>query len=229
MAMQGTLVNRDGGLHVLYQTTFENEPIRRSLYWKVLQTTVNPYGHGRPAVGDSVRYSGSGSWTVTSRTRAGGVSTGDGTADAAFIEDAPVAPPPARGKEIRWYQGRWQRLTAKGWIDAGEGKARAPKSRGEQLDAEIAEVLSGGEHHATKISGLHVGQLFDHFGHIYEITKVGRDKKRTVQIARRVRDLFGKETLIDQRSFDARDFDRQHLKPLDPKTATRHGWPPLVR
>lgn len=131
MSMQGRLVDRDGALHVLYQTTFNGEPIRRSLYWRVLQTTGNPYGHERPTAGDSVRYSGSGSWAVTSRL-AGGVSTGDGTADAAFVEDAPVPPPPARGKELRWYQGRWQRLMAKGWIDAGEGNSKvhsAPSAR----------------------------------------------------------------------------------------------------
>jgi hypothetical protein len=225
MAMQGKLVDRDGALHVLYQTTFDGEPVRRSLYWKVIQTTGNPYGHERPAAGDSVRYNGSGHWVVTSRS-AGSVKTGDGTADAAFVEDTPV-PPPARGKELRWYQGRWQRLSAKGWIDAGEGsaKSRAGRSHGARLDAEIAEVLS----HPPGASDLRVGQLFDHLGHIYEITKIGRDKKRTVQIARRIRDSFGKETLIDHRLFPASDFDRQHLRPLDLQTATRRGWPPLVR
>jgi hypothetical protein len=144
MAMQGKLVDQNGALHVLYQTTYDAEPVRRSLYWKVLQTTGNPYGRERPAVGDGVRYNGSGSWTVTSRT-AGSISTGNGTADAAFSEDAPVPPPSARGKELRWYQGRWQRLSAKGWIDAGEGgsKPRSGRSRKAKLDAEIADVLSG--------------------------------------------------------------------------------------
>jgi len=144
MPMQGKIVDRNGALHVLYQTTFEAEPVRRSLYWKVIRTAGNPYGHERPAAGDSVIYSGSGSWAVTSR-RAGGVSTGDGSAEAAFVEDAPVPPPLARGKELRWYQGRWQRMTAKGWIDAGEGssKPRASRSRAAQIDAEIAQALSG--------------------------------------------------------------------------------------
>jgi len=144
MPMQGKLVDRNGALYVLYQTTFENEPVRRSLYWKVIQSTGNPYGHERPAAGDSVRYSGSGGgWSVTNRM-AGGVSAGDGTSDAAFVEAAPVPPPPARGKNLRWYQGHWQRLTAKGWIDAGEGslKPRAGRSRAAQLDAEIAEAIS---------------------------------------------------------------------------------------
>ena len=143
MAMQGKLVERNGALHVLYQTTFETEPVRRSLYWTVKQTTSNPYGHERPAAGDDVRYNSAGSWVVTNR-RAGSVSTGDGTTDAAFVEDAPVPPPTARGKELRWYEGRWQRMSAKGWIDAGEGKAASkPRGRAARLDAEIAEALAG--------------------------------------------------------------------------------------
>jgi hypothetical protein len=71
-----------------------------------------------------------------------------------------------------------------------------------QLDREIAGAL------------LKVGQRLDHFGHIYEITKIGRDKLRTITIARRLRDPFGKEILVDHRSFPARDFDRQHLRKL---------------
>jgi hypothetical protein len=158
MAMQGKLVDRNGALHVLYQTTYDAEPVRRSLYWKVLQTTGNPYGRERPAVGDGVRYNGSGSWTVTSRT-AGSVSTGNGTADAAFIEDAPVPPPSARGKELRWYQGRWQRLSPKGWIDAGEGSAKKSRSRDARLGAEINETLARKDHATTKAGERTAAQL----------------------------------------------------------------------
>lgn len=81
----------------------------------------------------------------------------------------------------------------------------------------------------TPGEGLRVGQLFDRFGDIYEVTKIGRDKKRTIQIAMRIRDLFGKEHLINQRSFPARDVDREYLSPVDPQTAARRRWPPLVR
>lgn len=61
---------------------------------------------------------------------------------------------------------------------------------------------------------LRVGQRFDHFGHTYEILKVGRDKNHTVQIARPYTDFFGKVGFIDHRSFPAREFDRQHLRLL---------------
>ena len=109
----------------------------------------------------------------------------------------------------------------------GEAKHATRKKSPAQLDREITEALSksrGPTAHATRHatmdqahvdpSKLRVGQRFDHIGHIYEITKIGRDKARTVQIARRSSDSFGKEFLIDHRSFPARAFDRQHLKPL---------------
>lgn len=109
-------------------------------------------------------------------------------------------------------------------------------SRAGQRQAAERRAMTAKRSHSTKTPShppgfpdLRVGQLFDHFGHIYEITKIGRDKKRTVQIARRIRDLFGKETLIDQRSFPDRDFDRQHLKPIDAQTAAHRGRPALVR
>ena len=97
----------------------------------------------------------------------------------------------------------------------------ATKKPASQLDAEIAEALA----RVPGVVDLHVGQLFDHIGHIYEVTKIGRDKNRAVQIARRVRDPFGKEVLIDHRSFPARDLDRQHLKPIDAQAAARRGYP----
>lgn len=70
---------------------------------------------------------------------------------------------------------------------------------------------------------MRVGQRFDHFGHTYEITKIGRDKERTIQIARRVPDLFGKEALIDHRSFPARAFDQQHLRPIAEANRRHHS------
>jgi len=74
------------------------------------------------------------------------------------------------------------------------------------------------ESHATIAkfdpSQLRVGQRFDHFGHTYEILKIGRDRNRTIQIARPHMDRFGKVDFIDHRSFPARSFDQQHLSPI---------------
>lgn len=78
----------------------------------------------------------------------------------------------------------------------------ARKKSATELDREIADTT------------LHVGQRFDYFGHTYEITRIGRDKNRTVQIARPHTDAFGKVGFIDHRSFPSRDFDRQHLRKL---------------
>ena len=93
-----------------------------------------------------------------------------------------------------------------------------------QLQREIDEALSSTtstspararRSHATRdSSALYVGQRFDRLGHTYEVLKIGRDKDRTVQIARPHTDRFGKAGFIDHRSFPARDFDRQHLRPL---------------
>lgn len=92
----------------------------------------------------------------------------------------------------------------------------ATKKSPAQLQREIDEALARSQAPIAKFnpSQLRVGQYFDHFGHTYEILKIGRDKNRTVQIARSHMDRFGKVDFIDHRSFPARDFDRQHLRPL---------------
>lgn len=98
----------------------------------------------------------------------------------------------------------------------------ATKKSAAQLEREIAEVLGQFPYADPQIqekwrvepSELHVGMRFDYFGKPYEITKIGRDKAKTVQIARRYRDPFGKEDLIDHRSFPMRAFYQQHLRPL---------------
>lgn len=92
-----------------------------------------------------------------------------------------------------------------------------------QLQREIDEVLAHGpetdpgpnrERLRIEPSQVRVGQRFDYFGQVYEITKIGRDKDRTIQMARHVRDSFGKELWIDQRSFLMRAIYRQHLVPI---------------
>ena len=107
---------------------------------------------------------------------------------------------------------------------AGRGGAthHATKKSAAELDREIAEALGRFPHDDPELqakwrvgpSDLRVGQRFDYFGKPYEITKIGRDKARTVQIARRYKDPFGKEDLIDHRSFPMREFYQQHLRPL---------------
>ena len=153
MSMRGELIMRDRKLYVLYSSVDDNEPIRRLLYWR-----VHDIHRGRGFVGeflgggDVVTYAGGGTWSAGSK---GSVSTGDGNALAAHIDQVPIPPPPARGKELRWRQGRWERRLASGWVAAvaaGEGSATTPRKRqsktgkktGNVLDAEIDEALYGG-------------------------------------------------------------------------------------
>lgn len=41
-----------------------------------------------------------------------------GSTKATFQEHLDVPRPPARGKELRWYRGQWQRLLKNGWVSA---------------------------------------------------------------------------------------------------------------
>jgi len=149
MAMRGELVMRDRKLYVLYSTADDNAPIRRLFYWR-----VHEIHRGRGFVGeflgggDAVTYAGDGTWSAGSK---GSVSTGSGNADAEHLDQVPIPPPPARGKELRWHQGRWERRLASGWAAAGEGSAtpkkrqsKTDKKTGRALDAEIEESLYGG-------------------------------------------------------------------------------------
>jgi hypothetical protein len=104
----------------------------------------------------------------------------------------------------------------------GARRHHATKKSAAQLDREIAEALGRLPYDDPELqakwrvepSDLRVGQRFDYFGKPYEITKIGHDKARTIQIAHRFRDRFGKEDLIDHRSFPMRAFYQQHLRPL---------------
>jgi hypothetical protein len=84
------------------------------------------------------------------------------------------------------------------------------------------------EQTSSDVPSLRVGQQFDHFGHVYEIVKIGRDQKRTVQIARRYRDPFGKEAFIDHRSFPARHFDQQHLRLITAHSTIKAFDAPMI-
>lgn len=82
------------------------------------------------------------------------MSTGGGSARAELVERDAVPPPVVGRRELRWRDGRWEKLLAKGWVAAGKGKpmaaSRVVTSRKSKrhLEAEIREVIedeSGGE------------------------------------------------------------------------------------
>jgi len=109
-------------------------------------------------------------------------------------------------------------LTPAGW-HGDPLQIEDPKLRLEALRAQSAPKLPTGHSHSSisresSAPQLRIGQQLDYFGQIFEIIKISRDKDRTIQIARRVRDPFNKEILIDHRTFPLRHFDQQHLRPI---------------
>ena len=126
---------------------------------------------------------------------------------------------------------RWRMVPSGDVVDKAEHDRRltrgakqhhATKKSPAQLDREIAEALGRFPYDEPELqakyriepSELRVGQRFDYFGQPFEIVKIGRDKARTIQIARRYVTHSGKEDFLDHRSFPMRAFYQQHLRPL---------------
>lgn len=147
MAMEGTLKSRNGRLYVLYTSDEYNAPFRQYLWWRVLETHGTGYGE-RPEAGDIATSTGGGGWRTrnpSTHRSTGSVSTGTGSTQAETVERVSLNPPSAGGKELRWHEGRWEKLMAKGWVPAGEGKAKASK----KSSTNYSTVK---QHHATKKS-----------------------------------------------------------------------------
>lgn len=152
MAMEGTLKSRNGKLYVLYASDEYSEPFRQYIWWRVLESRGTGYGE-RPEAGDLATSIGGGEWRArnpSTHRSTGTVSTGTGSTQAETVERVSIPPPTVAGKELRWRDGRWEKLLAKGWVPAGEGKlkgvskAAAPRKKSaHQLEAEINEVLNG--------------------------------------------------------------------------------------
>lgn len=117
--LTGKIQERDGKLYVVYETTLENEPILKRLWWLVERTTGNPWNASRPTLGNTARPCGHGIWHTWNPEN---ISTGyvyvDGTKEAVFVEMLPVPCPKIRsGILTRWNSGAWEKCTkTKGWI-----------------------------------------------------------------------------------------------------------------
>ena len=147
MAMEGTLKSRDGKLYVLYMSDEYSEPFRQYIWWRVLETRGTGYGE-RPEAGDIATSSGGGEWRTrnpSTHRSTGTVSTGTGSTQAETVERVSIPPPTTGGKELRWRDGRWEKLMAKGWVSAGEGKAKTSKKPS-------TKHATAKRHHATKKS-----------------------------------------------------------------------------
>ena len=129
MAMQGTLKSRNGKLYVLYTYDEFSEPFRQYMWWRVLETRGTGYGE-RPQDGDSATSTGGGTWKThdpSTHRATGSVTTGTGSTQAESVERVSLNPPSTGGKELRWHDGRWEKLMARGWVPAGEGGKAKPK------------------------------------------------------------------------------------------------------
>jgi hypothetical protein len=143
MAMTGKLKIRNGQLYVLYTYDEFTEPFRQRLWWRVLEVHRSPYHAVDPAPDDEVTYQREGRWKAGNRYT---VVTGSGGREADLVERERVLPPPSRGKELRWNDGRWERLLRTGWVAAGEGDAPVAAARrrsgktARQLNDEIKQA-----------------------------------------------------------------------------------------
>lgn len=142
MAIQGKIVERDGKLYVHYTYDEYSEPFRQNMLWRILERRREHGGMRVPEVGDAVRSERGGSWAGN-----GSVITGDGSTPAEIVERVPIPPPIVpRGKQLRWYDGRWEKLMARGWMPAGEGKiadaSGATPRRGTEAKKTRAQLAS---------------------------------------------------------------------------------------
>lgn len=150
MTMEGELKSRNGKLYVLYMSDEYSNPIRQCIWWRVLETRGTGYGE-RPEAGNIATSSGGGEWRTrnpSTHRSTGTVSTGSGSTQAETVERISIQPPNAGGKELRWHDGRWEKLMTRGWQPAGEGSAaKAKKERKKsaaQLQREIDDELGKG-------------------------------------------------------------------------------------
>lgn len=149
--IEGTLKSRDGRLYVLYTSDEYSEPYRQYRWWRVLEMRGTGYGE-RPEAGDVATSEGGGSWKTrnpSTHRSTGSVSTGTGSTKAEIDERVSIHPPAVGKKELRWRDGRWEKLMAKGWVPAGEGKPKessAPRKKSTaQIKREIKDALESPE------------------------------------------------------------------------------------
>lgn len=149
--MEGKLESQGDKLYVLYTFDESEEPYRQRIWYRVLETRGTGYGE-RPEAGDVAKSAGGGTWQTrnpSTHRSTGSVSIGSGSTQAERVERVGVEPPAAGGKQLRW-RGRWERLLARGWAPAGEGRAKTPRTTtprksARRLEVEIDDALANGD------------------------------------------------------------------------------------
>lgn len=121
MALEGKLVDQNGVLFVLVVSPRTFEPVIDSSWWKVEATEAAWGGFARPEAGDPVTFAHGNRWyAVDAETgrSAGVVYTAP---DAPPTHHSAVSAPTPKvraGIEVRWHNGRWEKLLKKGWVPA---------------------------------------------------------------------------------------------------------------
>jgi hypothetical protein len=120
--MRHTLVDLDGQLCVLYETTFDSEPTINRLWWPTGQRTCDiRNSYGPSLIGQALvqcGHSEHGYRFIDSSMPKVTINLKDrGRTEAIKVERIPAPMPPAklvRGKPVRWHNGQWMRDLAQG-------------------------------------------------------------------------------------------------------------------
>lgn len=100
--LAGHLTNRGGSLYFAHTSTLWFEPVERTLLWRLGEE--RPDLEGCPAVAEQHQLTVAGLPAQPALPRSA----------ADLVEERPV-PPPRTRLDTRWRDGRWQRLTSRGW------------------------------------------------------------------------------------------------------------------
>ena len=114
MSMMAKLEIRGDDMFVRYEYPFSDEPKKRTLWWKIVRITRAAGAVAAfPTDGDVLRNEGLSGWNGPSYTAWTAVN-----AEAVRVEVTDIPCPPARGRQTRWHDGRWEKLMARGWVPA---------------------------------------------------------------------------------------------------------------
>lgn len=107
-------------------------------------------------------------------------------------------------------------------IGGGRGSIKIETTDGRSLNDAFTSLIKGAiaaapkrRGHMDKAAGPVVGDRFDYFGNMYEVTHVGRDKKRTLTLTEVIKDRLGDLVLsYAKKSMTTDAFLRDHFRPV---------------
>ena len=113
MSLQNCFLGyRDGFICVFHMSTSLSEPKERTTFWPILGGKVSAYESLSWPIGEVATDLGGGEFRLPGG-RTVMLDEGGNTAPIAISERD--VDPPKTPLETRWHNGRWERLTKKGW------------------------------------------------------------------------------------------------------------------